>query len=93
MRTLASWGAFIVAVAAFSRLWQGVRAALDGDHLYGPLEALGWMALFLSAMGYLAFVIYAADRASGRATRRIRIFDRLLDRAQRTSPGGASSRS
>jgi hypothetical protein len=90
MRTLASWGAFVVAVAAFSRLWQGVRAALDGDHLYGPLEALGWMALFLSAMGYLAFVIYAADRASGRTTRRIRLFDRVLDRAHQTAPRRAS---
>ena len=92
MRTVASWGAFVGAVAAFSRLWQGVRAALDGDHLYGPLEALGWMALFLSAMGYLVFVIYAADRATGRAKRNIRVFDRLLDRARHMSPRGASGR-
>jgi len=82
MRTVASLGAFVGAVAAFSRLWQGVRAALDGYHMYGPLEAVGWMVLFLSAMAYLAFVIYAADRASGRAKRSIRIFDRVLDRAQ-----------
>ncbi len=80
MRTLASWGAFVVAVASFSRLWQGVRSALDGYRVYGSLEALVWMGLFLGSMGYLAFVIYAADRASGRARRSIRVFDRLLDR-------------
>lgn len=91
MRTLASWAAFVVAVASFSRLWQGVRAALDGDRLYGPLEGLGWMVVFLGAMAYLAFVIYAADRASGRAKRRIPVFDRLLDRGERVSPRGASS--
>lgn len=85
MRTLASWGAFAIAVAAFSRLWQGVRAALDGSRMYGPLEALVWMGLFLGSMGYLALVIYAADRASGRAKRRIRVFDRLLDRGEAAS--------
>jgi hypothetical protein len=92
MRTLASIGAFVAAVIAFSRLWQGVRAALEGGRLYGPAEAVGWMALFLCAMGYLAFVIYAGDRASGRARRRIRAFDYLLDRGAPASPRGVSGR-
>jgi hypothetical protein len=86
MRTISSLGAFAVAVLSFSRLWQGVRGALEGQRLYGPWEALGWMALFLVTMAYLAFVIYAADRASGRAKRRIALFDRLVER-------GASGRS
>lgn len=93
MRTLASVCAFIAAVIAFSRLWQGVRAALDGARLYGPVQAVGWIALFLGAMGYLAFVIYAGDRATGRAMRRIRFFDHLLERDAATSPRGASGRS
>ena len=80
MRMLVSWVAFGVAVVSFSRLWQGVREGLDGHRLYGPLEALLWMGLFLGSLIYLAFVIYAADRAAGRTRRGIRAFDRLLDR-------------
>lgn len=75
-----SWAIFAAAVVSFSRLWQGVRGVLEGQRLYGPGEALLWMGLFLSSLGYLAFVIYAADRASGRAKRRIAVFDRMLDR-------------
>jgi hypothetical protein len=77
---LVSWAIFGMAVVSFSRLWQGVRGALEGQRLYGPVEALLWMGLFLSSLGYLAFVIYAADRAAGRAKRRIGVFDRLIDR-------------
>lgn len=77
---LASWATFAVAVVSFSRLWQGVRGALEGQRLYGPLEALLWMGLFVWSLGYLAFMIYAADRAAGRAKRSIRVFDWLLDR-------------
>jgi len=80
MRTMLSWAMFAAAVASFSRLWQGVRAALEGGRLYGPLEALFWMGLFLGSMGYLAFLIYAADRAAGRTRRPMPLFDRLLDR-------------
>lgn len=80
MRTLLSWALFGAAVVSFSHLWQGVRGVLEGQRLYGPLEALAWMGLFLSSLGYLVFLIYAADRASGRARRRIAIFDRLIDR-------------
>jgi hypothetical protein len=80
MRLLASWIAFVAAIASFSKLWVGVRSALDGQRLYGSLEALGWMVAFLSSMGYLAFVIYAADRAAGRTKRAIPIFDRWLGR-------------
>jgi hypothetical protein len=83
MRTIASWVAFGAAVASFSKLWVGVRAALEGQRLYGALEALLWMVLFLSSMTYLAFVIYAADRAAGRAKRSMPVFDRILDRARR----------
>ncbi len=80
MRLIASWLAFGVAIASFSKLWVGVRSALDGQRLYGSLEAVGWMAAFLSSMGYMAFVIYAADRAAGRTRRGIPIFDLWLDR-------------
>lgn len=89
MRTLASWMAFAAAVVSFSRLWQGVRGALEGQRLYGPLEALFWMGLFVGSMGYLAFVIYAADRAAGRTRRSIGLFDRLLD-LRRPGSGEAS---
>jgi len=80
MRMLASWGAFALAIGSFSHIWQGVRAVLEGQRLYGPLEGTMWMALFLGSMGYLACVIYAADRAAGRAKRGIRLFDWILDR-------------
>lgn len=80
-RTLGSWVAFAAAMIAFSRLWQGVRAVLEGGRLYGSLEALAWMGLFLGSMGYLAFVVYAADRAAGRTRRPMPLFDRWLDRA------------
>lgn len=83
MRMLVSWGAFAAAVVSFSQLWQGVRAALEGGRLYGPAAALLWMGVFVGSMGYLAVAIYAADRATGRAKRRIRLFDRLLDRRHR----------
>ena len=54
---------------------------VEGDgRLYGSLEALCWMGLFLASMGYLAFVIYASDRAAGRAKRAIPIFERMLNR-------------
>lgn len=88
MRTLASWGALAAAVASFSRLWQGVRAVLDGQPRYGPAEALAWMGLFLGSMGYLAFVIYAADRAAGRTRRGMPLFDRLLDRRHSSRGSG-----
>ncbi|MGQ0570586.1 MAG: hypothetical protein ACT4P5_13850 [Armatimonadota bacterium] len=88
MRMLISWATFAAAIASFSRLWQGVRGALDGQRLYGPAEALVWMAVFLGSMTYLAFVIYAADRAAGRARRSIPVFDRLLDRRRPMSEGG-----
>ncbi len=78
-------GIFAAAVVSFSRLWQGVRGALDGQRLYGPAEALVWMGVFVGSMGYLAFVIYAADRAAGRTRRRIAIFDRALDRGRGAS--------
>ncbi|MDR7418716.1 MAG: hypothetical protein QN178_07370 [Armatimonadota bacterium] len=80
MRTIASWVAFGAAVASFSKLWVGVRSGLEGQRLYGALEAVWWMTLFLGSMAYLAFVIYAADRAAGRAKRALPLFDRMLDR-------------
>ncbi|MDR7522246.1 MAG: hypothetical protein QN168_07280 [Armatimonadota bacterium] len=92
MRTLRSWAVFVAAVVSFSRLWQGVRAALEGGRLYGPLEALFWMGLFLGSMGYLAFLIYAADRAAGRTRRPMPLFDRLLDRRTGTGEVGARGR-
>lgn len=88
MRTVVSWMAFAAAVASFSKLWVGVRAALDGQRLYGPLEALVWMAAFAGSMGYLAFVIYAADRAAGRTRRAMPLFDRLLDWPRSGARGG-----
>ncbi|MBI3997417.1 MAG: hypothetical protein HY355_00180 [Armatimonadetes bacterium] len=93
MRTLLSIGTFVAAVVSFSHLWRGLQAALEGHRLYTPLEGLAWMGLFLGSMGYLAFVIYAADRASGRAMRRIPLFDRWLDRRQvPLPPRGGSGR-
>ncbi len=83
MRLVASWVMFGAAVASFSKLWVGVRSALEGDRLYSPPEALLWIALFLGSMGYLAFVIYAADRDAGRTKRAIVLFDRVLDRRAR----------
>jgi hypothetical protein len=90
MRTLASFIAFAAAITSFSRLWQGVRAVVEGDgRLYDSLVAVWWMGLFLVSMAYLAFVIYAADRAAGRAKRAIPIFERLLDRGR--APHGADA--
>ncbi|MGH2372474.1 MAG: hypothetical protein ACRDIC_03225 [bacterium] len=88
MRTILSWALFGAAVVSFSHLWQGVRGVLEGQRLYGPLGALAWMGLFLSSLGYLAFLIYAADRARGRARRHIAIFDRLIDRRPSRGAGG-----
>jgi hypothetical protein len=91
MRMLLSWVVFGAAIASFSKLWVGVRSALDGARLYGPLEALGWMTLFLGSMGYLAFLIYAADRAAGRTKRAMPLFDRLIDRPRATGRSGGAS--
>jgi hypothetical protein len=85
VRTILSIGTFAAAVVSFSRLWQGVRSALDGQRLYGSAEALVWMGLFVGSMGYVALVIYAADRAAGRTRRRIAIFDRVLDHGRQSS--------
>lgn len=85
MRTIASTGIFAAAVVSFSRLWQGIRSALDGQRLYGPAEALLWIGLFLGSMGYLAFLIYSVDRAAGRTKRSIALFDHLLDRGRKAS--------
>jgi hypothetical protein len=90
MGRLLSLGAFAVAVVAFSHLWQGVRAALDGQRLYGPAEALAWLGGFVGSMGYLALAIYAVDRAAGRTRRRLRPFDWWLDRRGSRPPGGES---
>jgi len=89
---LLSWVVFAAAVVSFSRLWQGVRGALEGQRLYGPTEAIFWMALFLVSLGYLAMMIYALDRASGRAKRRIAFFDRLLDRGESVKAQGTADR-
>jgi len=91
MRMLLSWVAFGAAITSFSKLWVGVRGALEGQRLYGPAEALFWMALFLGCMGFLTFVIYAADRAAGRTRRAMPWFDRLLDRG-RTAGGVEATR-
>ncbi|MDR7481765.1 MAG: hypothetical protein QN183_08855 [Armatimonadota bacterium] len=91
LRLGGSVAAFAVAVESFSRLWQGVRSALEGQRLYGPVEALGWMAAFWVSLGYLAFVIYAADRTAGRTRRPMPLFDRWLDRRADRPQGGAGS--
>jgi hypothetical protein len=90
-RLAGSLAAFAVAVESCSRLWQGVRAALEGHRLYGPAEALAWMAAFWVSLGYLAFVIYAADRAAGRTRRPMPLFDRWLDRRAGGPQGGAGA--
>ena len=91
MRTLASFLAFAAAITSFSRLWQGVRSVVEGDgRLYGSLAALWWMGLFIASMGYLAFVIYASDRAAGRAKRTIPIFERMLTRGRPRNPANES---
>jgi hypothetical protein len=92
VRTLTSWVAFGAAIASFSKLWVGVRTALEGERLYGPLQAILWMVLFLVSMGYLAFAIYAADRAAGRTRRSMPLFDRWLDRPRSGRPRAEAAR-
>ncbi len=82
MRTLLSWAAFAAAVYAFSGLWAAFRGALQGRPAVPPAAFLGLVALFLLSLGYLAFIVYAADRGAGRVRRRIAFFDRILDRGQ-----------
>jgi hypothetical protein len=82
MRTLLSWAAFAAAVYAFSGLWAAFRSAFQGRPATPPGAFLGLVVLFVLSLGYLAFVIYAADRGAGRVRRRIAFFDRILDRGQ-----------
>lgn len=78
----AMWAAFAVAVYTFSALWGAVRGAWEGRPTVPPGAFLGLVALFLGSLAYLAFVVYAAENAAGRVRRRIRLFDRFLDRGQ-----------
>ena len=80
MRTLLSWAAFAVAIYAFSGLWGAVRGAWEGRPAVPPAAFLGLIAAFLLSLGYVAFVVYAADRAAGKVRRPITFFDRILDR-------------
>lgn len=80
IRTLLSIGAFAVAVGTFSRLWEVARLAWQGQPSVPPGSLLGLVALFLISLTYLAFVIYAADRSTGRVKRRVALFERLLRR-------------
>ncbi len=80
MRTLLSWAAFAVAIYTFSRLWGAVRGAWEGHPPVPPAAFLGLVAAFVLSLGYVAFVVYAADRAAGKVRRPIALFDRLLDR-------------
>lgn len=81
-RHLATWAAFAVAVYTFSALWGAVRGAWEGRPTVPPGAFLGLIALFLGSLGYLGFVMYAADAAAGRVRRPIRLFDRFLDRGR-----------
>lgn len=80
MRTVLSWVAFAVAIYTFSGLWGAVRGAWEGRPMLPPAAFLGLVATFLLSLGYVAFVVYAADRAAGKVRRPIALFDRLLDR-------------
>lgn len=79
-RTLPSLAAFAVAVYSFSALWGAARGAWEGRPTLPPGPFLIYAAAFVGSLLYLAFVLYAADRAAGRVRRRIGAFDRLLDR-------------
>jgi hypothetical protein len=80
MRTVLSWVAFATAVYTFSGLWGAFRSAWEGTPATPPAAFLGLTAAFLLSLGYVAFVIYAAERAAGRVRRPIAFFDRLLGR-------------
>lgn len=82
MRTLLSWLAFAVAIYTFSGLWGAVRGAWEGRPMVPPAAFLGLVATFLLSLGYVAFVVYAADRAAGKVRRPIALFDRLLGRGR-----------
>lgn len=82
MRTLLSWVAFVVAIYTFSGLWGAVRGAWEGRPAVPPSAFLGLVATFLLSLGYVAFVVYAADRAAGKVRRPIGFFDRILDRGR-----------
>jgi len=82
-RALFSLAAFAAAVYTFSALWGAVRGAWEGHPTLPPGPFLTHVVILLGSLGYLAFVIYAADRAAGRVRRRIGAFDRLLDREPR----------
>jgi hypothetical protein len=49
------------------------------------------MAAFWVSLGYLAFVIYAADRAAGRTRRPMPLFDRWLDGRAGGPQGGVGA--
>jgi hypothetical protein len=82
IRTLASLSAFAVAVYTFSGLWGALRGAWEGHPTLPPGPFLAYVAAFVACLGYLAFVVYAADRAAGKVRRRIGPFERLLDRGR-----------
>lgn len=79
-RSLPSLAAFAVAVYTFSALWGAARSAWEGHPTLPPTAFLAYVAAFVASLGYLAFILYAAERAAGRVRRRIGAFDRLLDR-------------
>ena len=83
MRTLFSWAAFAVAVYTFSALWGAFRGAWEGKPTTPPEAFLGLVAAFLFSLGYMAFVVYAAERAAGKVRRPIALFDRILHRGHR----------
>ena len=83
IRTLASLAAFAAAVYTFSALWGALRGAWEGHPTLPPGPFLTYLAAFMGSLLYLAFAVYAADRAAGNVRRRIGPFERLLDRTPR----------
>jgi hypothetical protein len=78
--SLATWGAFALAVYTFSELWGALRSAWAGRPTVPPGPFLFLVAVFLASLGYLTVALYAAEARAGRVRRRIGLFDRLLTR-------------
>lgn len=73
-------GAFIVAMWAVGGGWAALRGVWSSPTAAGGAAVAAYTAAFLAAFIYLAFWVYAADRAAGKVRRPIGLYERILNR-------------
>ncbi len=96
VRALTFFAAFILAIWALGAGWGRFLRAWETPTAAAWLGTAGYAVVFVAALLYLGFWLYAQDRAAGRVRRRIGLYEKVLrssfiDRGSSTGSGGSTS--